>query len=37
MKYYIISHSDNEMEGYQSSFDGSDDHFNFNKDYDDDA
>ena len=37
MKYYIINHRDNEMEGYQSSFDESDDNLNFNDDYDDDA
>ena len=29
MKYYIINQRDNEMERYQSSFDGSDDRFNF--------
>ena len=34
MKYYIINHSDNEMEGYQSSLDGIDDNFNFSDDYD---
>ena len=34
MKYYIINHSDIEIEGYQSSLDGSDDKFNFNDDYD---
>ena len=37
MKYYIINHTDNEMEGYQSSLDGSDDNFNFNDDWNDDA
>ena len=37
MKYFIINHSDNEMEGYQSSLDGSDSNFNFNDDCDDDA
>ena len=37
MKYYIINHSDDEMEGYQSSLKGSDGNFNFNDDYDDDA
>ena len=36
MKYHIINHKDNKMEGYQSSLDGSDDNFNFNFDYDDD-
>ena len=34
MKYYIINHSGNEMDGYQSNLDGSNDNFNFN-DYDD--
>ena len=34
MKYYIINHRDNKMEGYQSSLHESDDNFNF---YDDDA
>ena len=33
MKYYIINHSDNEREGYQSSLNGSYDNFNFNDDY----
>ena len=33
MKYYIINHSDNEIEGYQSSLNGSYDNFNFNDDY----
>ena len=37
MKYYIIDHNDNEMEGYQPSLDGRDDNFNFSDDYDDDA
>ena len=37
MKYYIINHSDIEIEGYQSSLDGSDDNFNFNDDYDNDV
>ena len=37
MKYYIIDHSANEIEGYQPSLDGSDDNFNFNDDYDDDV
>ena len=37
MEYYIINHRDNEMEGYQFSLNGSDDNFNFNDDYDDDA
>ncbi|KAL6349741.1 hypothetical protein AAG906_041148 [Vitis piasezkii] len=32
-----IEEDDNEMEGYQSSLDGSDDNFNFNNDYKDDA
>ena len=35
MKYCIINYRDNEMKGYQSSLDGSDDNFNFNDDYDD--
>ena len=33
----IEEEDDNEMEGYQSSLDGSDDNFNFNNDYNDDA
>ena len=37
MKYYIINYRDKKMEGYWSSFDGSNDNFNFNNDYDDDA
>ena len=37
MKYYTINHSDNEMEGYQSSLNGSNDNFNFNDDYDGDV
>ena len=37
MKYYMINHSDNEIEGYHSSLDGNDDNFNFNDDYDDNA
>ena len=37
MIYYIINHSNNETKGYQSCLDGSDDIFNFNNDYDDDA
>ena len=37
MKYYIINHRYDKMEGYQSSLDGSDDNFNFNDDYDNDA
>ena len=37
MKYYLIDHSANEIEGYQPSLDGSDDNFNFNDDYDDDV
>ena len=37
MKYYIINHSDNVMEGHQPSLDRSDDNFNFNDDYDDDV
>lgn len=37
MKYYIIDHSDNEMEDYQYSFNASHDNFNFDDDYDDDA
>ena len=32
-----IEEDDTEMEGYQSSLDGSDDNFNFNNDYNDDA
>ena len=36
MDYYIMNHSDNEIEGYQSNLDGSDDNFTFNDDYDDD-
>ena len=32
MKYYIIDHNDNEMEGYQPSLDGRDDNFNFSDD-----
>ena len=32
MKYYIINHSDNEMEDYQYSLGESDDNFNFNDD-----
>ena len=32
-----IEEDDNEMEGYQSSLDGSDDNFNLNDDYNDDA
>ena len=34
MHYYFINQNDNEMESYQSSFDGSDDNFNFYDDYD---
>ena len=34
MKCYIINYSDNEMKGYQSSLDESNDNFNFNDDYD---
>ena len=37
MKYYIMDHRDNEMEDYRFSIDGSDDNFNFNDGYDDDA
>ena len=37
IKYYIINHRDNKMEGYQSSLDGSNDNFNFNNEYDDDV
>ena len=37
MKYYIIDHRENELEDYQSSLNGSDDNFNFNDEYDDDA
>ena len=37
MKYCIINHRDNKMEGYQSSLDESNDNFNFNNDYDDDC
>ena len=37
MKYYNINHKNNEMKGYQSSLDGSDDNFHFNDDYNDDA
>ena len=37
MKYYIINHRDNKMEGYQSSLYRSDDNFNFNYDNNDDA
>ena len=32
-----IEEDDNEMEGYQSSLDGSDENFNLNDDYNDDA
>ena len=35
MKYCIINRRDNKIEGYQSSFDGNNDNFNFNDDYDD--
>ena len=34
MKYCIINYRDNEMKGYQSSLDESNDNFNFNDDYD---
>ena len=37
MQYYVINHTNNEMEGYHSSLDESNDNFNFNDDYDDDA
>ena len=37
MKYYIINHRDNEIEGHQSNLDRNDNNFNFNDDYDDDA
>ena len=37
MKYYIINHRDNKMEGYQANLDGSNNDFNFNNNYDDDA
>ena len=37
MKYHTTNHSDNEIEGYQSNLDESDDNFNFNNDYDDET
>ena len=37
MKYYIINHSDNEMEGYQSSPNRWDDKSIFYDEYGDDA
>ena len=33
MKYYTINHSNNKIEGYQSSFDGIADNFNFDDHY----